>query len=54
MEARLEAIDKRIDKMDEVLEKVRERPPLWATWVMTVGGAVIGALVTWLIECMKP
>lgn len=44
----------RIDKVDEVLERVRERLPLWVTWIMTFGGCAIGALVTWLITCMKP
>ena len=37
-----------IERLEQIVEKVRDRLPVWATWTMTIGGGIIGALVTLL------
>ncbi len=44
-EVLLEEHGKRLDKIDIILDKVRNRPPVWATFVFGVLLAVIGYLV---------
>lgn len=36
---------KRLDKMDEVIDSLRNRLPLWATMAFTGAGLIIGLLV---------
>ena len=36
--------DERLDKMEALIEALRNRLPLWATVTMTAGGTVIGVL----------
>jgi hypothetical protein len=35
----------RLDKLDEILDKVRNRPPIWATFVLGALLAIIGYLI---------
>ena len=42
--ARIENLEQRADKIDLILEKVRNRLPVWATIAFTVATAVIGYL----------
>ncbi len=37
--------EKRLDKIDVILDKVRNRPPVWATFVLGALLAVIGYLI---------
>lgn len=37
----------------QLLEKIRDRLPNWAVWAMTISGGIIGALVSWLVSCLK-
>lgn len=38
--------EKRLNKIDEILDKVRNRPPVWVTAVLGVLLALIGYLVS--------
>ena len=38
--------DERLNKLDEILEKVRNRPPIWVTAVFAVLFAIIGFLAS--------
>lgn len=40
--------EKRLDKIDIILEKVRNRPPIWATFVMSGLLGAVGYLVAML------
>jgi hypothetical protein len=42
--------DERFDKMDDIIEKLRNRLPTWATMLFTAGGTVIGILATLAIK----
>jgi len=42
---RLMSQEERTDKMEALIESMRNRLPLWATMTMTAGGATIGILV---------
>ncbi len=53
LERRADASEEALQRLEDVIEKVRDRLPLWATWTMTFGGMIIGALVTFLATCMK-
>lgn len=44
----LDQHEKRLDKIDEILEKVRNRPPIWCTFVLA---ALLG-IVGWLIKAL--
>ncbi|SDG47151.1 hypothetical protein [Desulfosporosinus hippei] len=44
LEQRIESQEGRTEKMESVIESLRNRLPLWATMTMTAGGAVIGFL----------
>ncbi len=46
MEIRIENAEQSIDKLEEVIEKVRDRIPPWLALVMTGMGAIIGSLLT--------
>lgn len=37
--------EERMDKMDRLLETIRNRPPIWMTFSLTASGSVIGLLV---------
>ena len=37
--------EERIDKMEALIESVRNRPPLWMTFCLTASGGTIGLLV---------
>ncbi len=39
-----------INKHDDILEKVRNRPPVWATAAMSGAAFIIGILVTLLVQ----
>ena len=39
----------RLDKIDVILEKVRNRPPVWATFVLGILGTACGSMVTLLL-----
>jgi hypothetical protein len=45
MSQRLTTQEERVDKMEDIIESLRNRLPLWATMTMTAGGATIGILV---------
>jgi len=42
--------EERIDKMDDLLESMRNRLPLWATMALTGAGGAIGILVGLLVK----
>ena len=44
-EVRLENLENRQDKTDVILEKIRNRLPVWATFVFSVLGLIIGFLL---------
>lgn len=35
------------------LKQLVDRLPNWAVWAFTIGGGVIGSLLTWLISCLR-
>lgn len=35
------------------LRSLVDRLPNWAVWAFTLGGGLIGSLLTWLISCLK-
>ena len=37
-------LEERMDKLEEMIESLRNRLPLWATMLMTAGGGTIGLL----------
>ena len=37
--------EERMEKMDDLIESVRNRPPLWMTFSLTASGGAIGLLV---------
>lgn len=45
---KMEDHEKRLDKIDIILDKVRNRPPIWATFVMSGLLGTIGYLVAML------
>lgn len=53
LENRANTLEETVKRLEDVIEKIRDRLPLWATWTMTFGGMIIGALVTFLATCMK-
>ena len=53
LEVRTTTLETTVTKIENMMERIQERPPVWCTWVMTIGGSFIGALVTWLISCMR-
>lgn len=59
-EAQLAVLNERVGKLEaadvtqwEMFEKIRDRLPNWAVWVLTMAGGIIGALLTWLVSCLK-
>jgi hypothetical protein len=42
---RIKSCEERLEKLDVILEKVRMRPPVWATFVMGLLMAGIGYLI---------
>lgn len=46
----LETQEERIKKMEDMIESIRNRPPLWMTFSLSVSGSVIGLLVGILIN----
>jgi hypothetical protein len=40
----------RMDKMDTLIDSLRNRLPLWATMAFTAGGGTIGVLVTLVVK----
>lgn len=42
---RIDSIEKLVTKMDQILEKVRNRPPVWVTFAFTGMTLVVGWLV---------
>jgi hypothetical protein len=44
IEEKVNQLETRVDKIDEMLEKVRQRPPVWATFAFSVLLGVIGWL----------
>jgi len=45
---KLEQHEKRLDKIDTILDKVRNRPPIWCTFAF---GALFG-VIGWLIRAL--
>ncbi len=48
LETRVDGHETSIETLELLVEKVRDRLPVWATWTMTIGGGIIGALLTLL------
>jgi len=44
-EARIENVEQRLDKIDVILDKVRNRLPIWATLAFSALMGVIGYLL---------
>jgi len=49
-DALMDGVNKRLDKMDIILEKVANRLPLWATFLITGLTGVICVLATGIVE----
>jgi hypothetical protein len=45
-----ERMDKMEDKLEFFIDCLRNRLPLWATALFTVGGGVIGVLITLVVK----
>lgn len=45
LEIKVDDHESRLDKIDEILDKVRNRPPVWATVIIGVLLAAIGYLI---------
>lgn len=44
IEEKVNQLEVRVDKIDEILEKVRNRPPVWATFTFSILLGIIGWL----------
>ena len=44
IEEKVDQLEIRVDKIDEMLEKVRQRPPVWATFAFSFLLGLIGWL----------
>ena len=53
LKERTRTLEDGMAKLEELIEKVHDRIPNWAVWAFTIGGGIIGSLLTWLISCLK-
>jgi hypothetical protein len=52
----LAVLETKVTNIETALKDIRdmcERLPTWAVWAFTLGGGVIGSLITLLVMCRK-
>jgi len=50
IEERIQGCERALHKVENTLEKVRDRVPPWVVWVTTGMGGIIGSLITLLVR----
>jgi hypothetical protein len=53
LKRRADEHERTMEKLELLIEQVRDRLPNWATWAMTFGGMMIGGLFSFLVMCLK-
>lgn len=53
LEQRVGQIEQAGKDLSKVIDRIRERLPNWAVWVMMAGAGLMGFMVQWLINCVK-
>lgn len=43
-------LEKRMDKIDILLEKVSNRPPLWTSTLITILAAIVASFIGWAMK----
>ena len=51
--ARIDGIEETIKRLDIVIEKMRNRPPVWATFALSCSGLLLGSALTFIGVLIK-